>query len=162
MIFEAQCEDKKYKIKLEKQKKMYSIVINDTKYEVPSNWQNILVLENKVFHATSYKQEKNQYHTFVNGRTVRLKLQTEQEKLHDSLAQEDEANHLTTSMPGKIVKVMVQVGDVVHKGQSLVIMEAMKMENVLKSPCEGTIQEIKVQEGSSVDAGATLIRIKIQ
>lgn len=78
------------------------------------------------------------------------------------MAQEDEANHLTTSMPGKIVKVMVQVGDVVHKGQSLVIMEAMKMENVLKSPCEGTIQEIKVQEGSSVDAGATLIRIKIQ
>jgi len=160
MIFEAQCEDKTYKIKLEKQKNKYAILINETLYEVPIPWHNILVLESKVFHTASHTQEKNQYRTFVNGRTVHLKLQTEQEKLHDSLIQEDELNHLTTSMPGKIVKLMVKVEENVKKGQPLIIMEAMKMENVLKAPCHGKIKEIKVQEGSSVEAGVTLIHIE--
>lgn len=66
---------------------------------------------------------------------------------------------LTTQMPGRIVRVMVTVGEVVKKGQPLVVVEAMKMENEMKSPIDGTIGEVYVSMGITVETGAKLIRV---
>jgi len=66
---------------------------------------------------------------------------------------------ISTSMPGRIVRVMVEVGAVVSKGQPVVVVEAMKMENELKSPIAGTVTEIMVNAGQPVDAGVKLLRI---
>jgi len=60
-------------------------------------------------------------------------------------------------MPGKIVRVMVKVGDKVEEGQGLVVVEAMKMENELKSPKAGTVTELSAQEGAAVESGAKLL-----
>jgi biotin carboxyl carrier protein len=62
-------------------------------------------------------------------------------------------------MPGKVVKVLVAPGDTVKAGQGVVVVEAMKMENELKSPRDGTISEVKAREGQAVDAGAELVRV---
>lgn len=59
-------------------------------------------------------------------------------------------------MPGKIVKVLAKVGDEVTEGQGLVVMEAMKMENELKSPKAGKVIEVLAREGTTVDNGAKL------
>jgi biotin carboxyl carrier protein len=59
-------------------------------------------------------------------------------------------------MPGKIVRVLVKQGDQVHEGQGLIVVEAMKMENELKSPKSGTVAELHAQEGQPVEAGAKL------
>jgi biotin carboxyl carrier protein len=66
---------------------------------------------------------------------------------------------LTAPMPGKIVKVLVNTGDTVEAGQGVLVMEAMKMENELKSGRAGTVQEIKVKEGQAVEMGALLLVI---
>ncbi len=66
---------------------------------------------------------------------------------------------LTTQMPGRVVRVLVAVGDAVKKGQPLLVVEAMKMENELKSPVDGTIGEVYVVEGVAVDSGARLLRV---
>jgi biotin carboxyl carrier protein len=63
-------------------------------------------------------------------------------------------------MPGKIVRVDVKPGDVVRVRQPLVVVEAMKMENELRAGRDGTIAEIHVKEGASVDAGALLVVIE--
>lgn len=63
-------------------------------------------------------------------------------------------------MPGKIVRVLVKVGDRVTARQPTVVVEAMKMENELRASREGTVAEIHVREGMSVDAGALLIVIQ--
>jgi biotin carboxyl carrier protein len=60
-------------------------------------------------------------------------------------------------MPGKILRIHVEVGVVVKKGQAIMVMEAMKMENEIKSPQDGTIKEIKVSEGHAVETGAELV-----
>lgn len=59
-------------------------------------------------------------------------------------------------MPGTILSVNVQNGAVVKKGDVLMILEAMKMENEIMSPADGTIASISVQNGASVDTGAVL------
>ena len=60
-------------------------------------------------------------------------------------------------MPGKVVKILVAVGDEVAQGQGLVVVEAMKMENELKSPKAGTVVEVLAKEGAAVESGAKLI-----
>jgi biotin carboxyl carrier protein len=59
-------------------------------------------------------------------------------------------------MPGKVVRVLVKEGDSVEEGQGLVVIEAMKMENELRSPKAGVVKELHAQEGHPVEAGAKL------
>ncbi len=63
-------------------------------------------------------------------------------------------------MPGKVVRVLVQEGDDVAAQQSVVVVEAMKMENELATACAGTVKHIPVSEGVSVGAGTVLVVIE--
>jgi biotin carboxyl carrier protein len=63
---------------------------------------------------------------------------------------------LTAPMPGKIVRVLVNQGDPVDAGAGVLVVEAMKMQNEIKSPKKGTIQKILVGEGAAVNAGDVL------
>ena len=67
---------------------------------------------------------------------------------------------MVAPMPGKVVKVLAAVGDAVKAGQGLVIIEAMKMENELKSPKDGTVLEVAVKEGQAVEAGQKLLAVE--
>ena len=62
-------------------------------------------------------------------------------------------------MPGNILQVNVNPGDVVKEGQQLMILEAMKMENEILAPCAGKITSIGVAKGTSVESGALLCTI---
>ncbi len=64
---------------------------------------------------------------------------------------------IVAPMPGRILKVLVKTGDAVAARQGLVVVEAMKMENELRSPKAGTVTEVRVTEGMSVEANAVLI-----
>lgn len=85
--------------------------------------------------------------------------------LRDRLAADDEgagagaAGELRAAMPGKVVKLLGKVGDTVKAGQSLLIIEAMKMENELRAPSAGCITEIGVREGQTVEAGQLLVAL---
>jgi pyruvate carboxylase subunit B len=67
---------------------------------------------------------------------------------------------LVAPMPGLIVRISVQAGDRVEAGQSLVVMEAMKMENELRATSGGTVVSIRVQSGAAVEKGAVLIELE--
>ena len=64
---------------------------------------------------------------------------------------------VTAPMPGKIVKLLVKPGDKVQPRQGVVVVEAMKMENELRARAAGTVSEVRVAEGASVEAGAILV-----
>jgi biotin carboxyl carrier protein len=66
---------------------------------------------------------------------------------------------VVAAMPGKIVRVLVSVGDQVTAGQGILVVEAMKMQNELKAPREGRVTAIEVRENDSVNAGALLVTI---
>ncbi|MBV8811443.1 MAG: biotin/lipoyl-binding protein [Acidobacteriaceae bacterium] len=63
-------------------------------------------------------------------------------------------------MPGKVMRVLVELGASVQAGQGLVIVEAMKMQNEMKSPKDGVVRRINVKEGGTVGAGETLIVVE--
>ena len=67
---------------------------------------------------------------------------------------------IAAPMPGKIVRVLVKVGDEVKEGQGLVVVEAMKMENELKAPKAGKVTELVVKEGQAVESGAKLVVVE--
>ncbi len=67
---------------------------------------------------------------------------------------------MTAPMPGKVVKVLVKVGDEVKAGQGIVVIEAMKMENEMKSPKDGKVVEMHVQEGQAVEGNAKLAAVE--
>jgi biotin carboxyl carrier protein len=67
---------------------------------------------------------------------------------------------VTAAMPGKIVRIMVKEKDEVTAGQPLLVMEAMKMQNEIKSPKDGKVQKILTAEGSTVNAGDALAVIE--
>ena len=66
---------------------------------------------------------------------------------------------VTAPMPGNILKVSVTEGQAVKEGDLLVILEAMKMENEIFAPCAGTVKQVLVQKGSTVDTGAAMVVI---
>ena len=67
---------------------------------------------------------------------------------------------ITAPMPGNILSVNVSVGDTVKRGQVLLILEAMKMENEIMSPCDGVIASVNTSKGSAVESGALLCVIQ--
>ncbi len=67
---------------------------------------------------------------------------------------------VASAMPGRVVRVQVAVGDTVKKGHPVVVVEAMKMENELKSPIDGRVVEVMVSEGQTVEAHTRLVRIE--
>mgnify|MGYP003342553706 FL=1 len=67
---------------------------------------------------------------------------------------------ITTQMPGRVVRLLLAVGDPVRKGQPVLVVEAMKMENEMKSPIDGRVAEILVAEGSTVEAGTKLVKVE--
>ena len=67
------------------------------------------------------------------------------------------ASRLTAPMPGRVVRVLREPGAEVAAGDGLVVIEAMKMENELKSPRAGRVDEVAVREGQAVEAGALLL-----
>ena len=66
------------------------------------------------------------------------------------------AKSITAPMPGTILKVNVQAGTAVKKGDVLMILEAMKMENEIMAPADATVTSVNVAQGASVEAGAVL------
>jgi biotin carboxyl carrier protein len=66
---------------------------------------------------------------------------------------------INSPMPGSILKINVAKGDTIKKGQSLLILEAMKMENDIKAPADGKVVDVKVAQGDCVTLGQTLIEV---
>lgn len=84
-------------------------------------------------------------------------------RLRGSGASSDHAGghaEIRTAMPGKVVRILVREGDSVAKGDGVIVVEAMKMQNEMKAPKAGTVSQIKVAEGDTVGAGDVLVVVE--
>lgn len=71
-----------------------------------------------------------------------------------------DANNITAPMPGKIVDIFLNEGDLVNEGEPILTLEAMKMQNEINAHCNGVIQKIRVQAGQSVMKDELLVEIQ--
>jgi 3-methylcrotonyl-CoA carboxylase alpha subunit len=67
---------------------------------------------------------------------------------------------IRAQMPGRVLRIMAKAGDQVAKGQALLVMEAMKMENEIKAPADARVLDCKAKEGQAVESGADLLLLE--
>ena len=97
----------------------------------------------------------------VNGRIFAVEIFDPRElRARSSAASSHGRQNVVAPMPGKIVRLLAAVGDTVEPGQGLIVVEAMKMQNEMKSPKAGTVVEIRTKDGATVAAGEILIVIE--
>jgi biotin carboxyl carrier protein len=115
-----------------------------------------------LINGRSYRVSRSragEYH--VNGRTVAVEVFDPRALRARGQANSAEGRqNVTAPMPGKVVRLLVSVGDVVEAGAGLVVVEAMKMQNQMKSPKNGRVAEIKTKEGAAVTAGDVLVVVE--
>lgn len=137
----------------------------------PMQW-DLLEIKDGSFHIihnnSSYNAEvvKADYSakTFVisiNGTKYALAVKDKFDELLKSLGMDNlnssKVNEIKAPMPGLVLDIRVSEGDVVKKGDAVVVLEAMKMENILKSPTDGTIKKINIKKGTAVEKNQVLI-----
>src|SRR5919108_17285 len=106
---------------------------------------------------------EDQYRVLVDGRNYHVHLVDERRMRvggAQSGLQLQGRQKVAVPMPGKVIAVLVSEGDTVEKGQGLVIVEAMKMENEVRSPIAGVVKEIKVKAGETVEGGTVLVIVE--
>jgi biotin carboxyl carrier protein len=84
-------------------------------------------------------------------------------KLYRQIAESTAAgaqSEIRTQMPGRVLKIFAKAGETVKKGQSLLVLEAMKMENEIRAERDGQIESIEVSEGQSLESGTLLARLQ--
>lgn len=97
----------------------------------------------------------------INGVRKEVRVMDERAQLLERMGMSVRAvvasGDIKAPMPGKVLQVLVNAGDKVEEGQALLVLEAMKMENVIKSTSEGTISDIPVSPGQAVEKGGLLV-----
>ena len=121
------------------------------------------LIQGKVFHIEMVDKDEraNSYLLEVNGKSIEVKVKSKLAILLEEIGmgRKEEAVSLDiiAPMPGKILEVMVSVGDFVEKGQTVLVLEAMKMQNSIKALSDFQVTKVHVQEGQSIEKGALLI-----
>jgi len=125
------------------------------------------VLEkNTSFHVKILEKNfhKKKYTINVNGNAYVVSIIDDLDTLINDLGLSSKTTHkeneVKAPMPGLIVSVEIEEGQKVKEGDSLLVLEAMKMESTFTSPKEGTVQSISVKKGDTVDKGQVLVRIE--
>jgi biotin carboxyl carrier protein len=122
-----------------------------------------LLMNGESFEAYVYRDEET-WEVLMGGRQYRAQVEDEHQKRLRLAAGSGPAQsgpyHLKAPMPGLVVKVPVEEGQEVHKGDVLLILESMKMQNELKSPRDGVVRRIRVQPGESVEQKQTLLSVE--
>lgn len=144
-----------------------SFTVNDS----PGTWDLQKVRENHyhiLFNNKSYNAElvavdydAKTVQIKINGHPYQIKLQDRFDLLLEKMgingSSGNQINSIKAPMPGLIVDIKVQQGDQIKVGDSLIVLEAMKMENIIKSPREGLIKSISIKKGQSVEKNQVLL-----
>ncbi len=143
------------------------VSINNTIYQV--DFQSIsdqpvysLLIDGKSYEAFVYSID-NTWQVLFHGNQYSAQVEDERERRLRSASHEKSLGGseylLKAPMPGLVVSVAVAEGQPVHKGDLLVLLESMKMQNELKSPRDGVVSRIRIGEGDRVEQRQTLLSV---
>lgn len=156
-------------LEIEKNEMTYSIdgkEISNTSFTLLDDGFVYLHLEDKVLKGwiEQYDEEQKQVTISLGGKKLTYKIVDRYDALLKELGMENLAEAgqevLKAPMPGKVVEVMVKEGEEVEEGTPLLILEAMKMENVLKATGAAKVKKVAVEKGGTVEKNKVLIEFE--
>jgi len=165
MTYIATLGDRTHRIDIQELEKdyLYRIIIDGVERVIDgrklSAHMYSLLIDNRSF--TADVAAKDDIYTVVcEGKSFRLQLLDERRALRpgeESSGSRKGDKEVRAVMPGKVVDVLVTVGDEVSKDQGVLIVEAMKMENEVRTSASGKVKEIRVSPGQAVESGELLV-----
>ncbi len=135
-------------------------------YEILSKNRNqiIIKIDGKIYNAVFARKGAGKIQMLAGGQNFDLEvltdLQNRAKEYHAEKRRNSGELQVIATMPGLVLKINVNEGDEVNEGDTLFVLEAMKMENEIKAESAGKVKEIKVSEGSSVEKGALILTIE--
>jgi acetyl/propionyl-CoA carboxylase alpha subunit len=156
-------DQKEFRLSLEQREgDIIQVSLGEKKFnvlaELISPHEILLNIDGKVFNIV-INSDALSYSIFVNGRFYKIEKKSALKILREvrgKLKKKD----IKTTMPGRIVKVFMREGDRVEEGQAVLVLEAMKMQNEIKSPQSGVLLSLNFSEGDYAEAGAILFSVE--
>lgn len=112
----------------------------------------------------NFDQDKKEITLKINGVSYHYKIKDQYDLLLKELGLNNQSNQKVSTikapMPGLVLDIMVEENQPIKKGDALLILEAMKMENVIKSPGDGEVKHIAVKKGKAVEKNELMIQLK--
>jgi biotin carboxyl carrier protein len=160
----AQISNDNHELELKRDAELAEVRINDRSYHVsvlrPAPEVILLKSGTRVYECRVSRLDKSLGHLAVNlrGRSHEVRI-IDPKRLRSS---ENSGDHhhgsaeITAPMPGKVVRMLVEVGAHVKAGTGLLVVEAMKMQNEMKTPLDGVVVSLNAKVGDTVNAGQVL------
>lgn len=171
MYFEAELKGTKYKVDVIELRSQWKIAIQKegedwVHYDISkTDYQKTESYFSFLFKGVSYMMDvvgkDTEYTVFTRNSFRNVKIFNDEMLLHESLKRGGgfgADKELKAGMPGKVIEIFVKAGDVIKANKPILIMEAMKMENEMRSTRDVKIKEICIKQGDSVEAGAVLVK----
>jgi len=154
---------KEFKLNFEEaQSGHLQITVNKKKYDVSveffSGEEMLLKIGSRVYDVI-VNQNSNSYNVCMKGKSIKVDKTSPFQTIRNSFGSTRRMD-VKTSMPGRVVELLLREGDNVKEGSPVLVLEAMKMQNEIKSPRKGRIKSIYPKAGDSVEAGAVLFSVE--
>jgi biotin carboxyl carrier protein len=168
MKLKAEIGDETREIEINERDGRLEATVDGRQYEIESSQPEpgvyLFKHEGRIYEASVSKPSASgePHKVRLRGRETEVRI-IDPKRLRGAGSAQDHGDGLAeikTAMPGKLVRVIAEAGAEVKKGDGIVVVEAMKMQNELKSPKDGTVREIKAKEGQTVAAGEVLATVE--
>ena len=168
MKLNAELNNENYEIEIKSEGEKVFARVDDREYELEASKveQNVYLLKNdhKIYEVfVSPKSDENApYKVKIKNYDFEINL-IDPKRLRGSKTADGQADgiaEIKTAMPGKLVRVLIEPGAEIKQGEPILVVEAMKMQNEMKSPKDGIVKEIRFAEGATVNAGDVLAVIE--
>jgi len=155
--------NKEFNLKVQQQKDdCFRVSMDGNTYDASlrflSSEEFIIKLDGKVYDVIVHSNSRD-YQVCINGKCLFVK-KKDALQLLEKTGTGPKKQDIKTSMPGRVIEVLAREGEKIKKNQAVVILEAMKMQNEIKSPQDGTILRIGPKPGDPVEAGALLFTVE--
>jgi biotin carboxyl carrier protein len=165
MTYDVVVDGKTHQLELTRGDKTWHCKIDGQDIEVDAalTARDVLsvLVEGKAYEIKRERSLQGELHMVIGSARYAVDVQDPRSLRRRAVAGADAGpQRLKAPMPGKVIRIMVREKDAVKAGESLLVMEAMKMQNEMKSPKDGKVQKILTAEGSTVNAGDTLAIIE--
>jgi biotin carboxyl carrier protein len=161
MTYEIVVADKQHRLELNKVENGFVCKLDGEEISLDASMPRrdvlSIVIDGKAYEVKR-EQGREDLHLWVKSARYNVQLR-DPRSLRSRRATAGEAagpRKMTAPMPGKVVRILVEEGTAVEAGQGVIVVEAMKMQNELKSPKSGVVQKITTKEGATVNAGDVL------
>lgn len=156
-------ESKEYTVDLRQSgRSEFDVTVGDTRHrvlvETPCPGELLLNIDGRVYNII-VNSNTFSHSVYVNGRQFRLEKRSALKVLKEERGR-TRRRDVKISMPGRVIEVLASQGDTVQEGQPVLVVEAMKMQNELKSPQAGRLSHVFFKRGDYVEAGAVLFTVE--